>query len=77
VHGKALSSLDCLLDPMTQDAWSTTSRKAAGSAAGKPRLIDRDTALLVRDQIGYPLAGQFQFKPLWDHVITTDPDLFD
>ena len=46
-------------------------------AAGQPRLIDRDTALLVRGQIGYPLAGQFRFKPLWDHVITTHPDLFD
>jgi hypothetical protein len=46
-------------------------------AVGKPRNIDRETALLVRDQIGYPLAGQFQFKPLWDHVITTDQDLFD
>ncbi len=137
VHGKALSSLDCLLDPITQDAcaffedhskyddyrgvvndieegrrigvalgsnkavilanhglltvggsvaeaawWFVTMERSCEAqllamAAGKPRHIDRETALLVRGQIGYPLAGQFQFRPLWDHVITTDPDLFD
>jgi ribulose-5-phosphate 4-epimerase/fuculose-1-phosphate aldolase len=137
VHGKALSSLDCLLDPITQDAcaffedhskyddyrgvvndveegrrigvalgsnkavilanhglltvggsvaeaawWFVTMERSCQAqllamAAGKPRLIDRDTALLVRGQIGFPLAGQFQFKPLWDHVLLTDPDLLD
>jgi hypothetical protein len=45
-------------------------------AAGVPRRIDRETALLVRSQIGYPLAGQFQFKPLWDYVTAKEPDLF-
>ena len=46
-------------------------------AAGTPKLIDRETALITRGQLGIPIAGQFQFQPLWDHVVATDPDLFD
>ncbi len=40
-------------------------------------LIDRETALITRGQLGIPIAGQFQFRPLWDHIVATDPDLFD
>ncbi|MEV7282547.1 class II aldolase/adducin family protein [Streptomyces sp. NPDC093111] len=46
-------------------------------AAGTPRLIDRDTALLTRGQLGTPLAGWFQARPLWDQITASDPDLFD
>jgi len=137
LHGKAFSSLDVMLDPITQDAcaffgdhgryddyrgvvndieegrrigvalggckavilanhglltvggsvaeaawWFVTMERSCQAqllamAAGKPRLIDRDTALAVRNLLGIPLAGQFQFRPLWDHIIATDPDLFD
>lgn len=137
VHGKALSSLDVMLEPITQDAcaffedhgryddfrgvvndteegrrigvalgaskavilanhglltvggsvaeaawWFVTMERSCQAqllamAAGKPRHIDRETALAVREQTGFPLAGQFQFRPLWDHVVLTDPDLFD
>ncbi len=136
VHGKALSSLDCGLDPITQDAcaffedhgryddyrgvvndidegrrigialgsnkavilanhglltvgesvgeaawWFVTMERSCQAqllamAAGQPRHIDRETALLVRSQIGFPLAGQFQFRPLWDYVTAKEPDLF-
>jgi ribulose-5-phosphate 4-epimerase/fuculose-1-phosphate aldolase len=46
-------------------------------AAGTPKLIDHDTATLVRGQIGGPLAGWFQFRPLWDQIIADSPDLLD
>jgi ribulose-5-phosphate 4-epimerase/fuculose-1-phosphate aldolase len=46
-------------------------------AAGTPKHIDDTTALLVRSQIGGHEAGWFQFRPLWDQVIASDPDLFD
>ncbi len=46
-------------------------------AAGTPKEIDHETASLVRRQIGEPLAGWFQFRPLWDQVIATQPDVFD
>jgi len=45
-------------------------------AAGTPKHIDSDTALLVREQTGHHMAGWFQFRPLWDQIIASDPDLF-
>jgi ribulose-5-phosphate 4-epimerase/fuculose-1-phosphate aldolase len=46
-------------------------------AAGTPTLIDHDTATLVRSQIGTDLAGWFQFRPLWEQVAQTQPDVFE
>ncbi|MFE5935554.1 class II aldolase/adducin family protein [Streptomyces sp. NPDC056470] len=46
-------------------------------AAGTPQLIDRETALITRGQVGTPLAGWFQARPLWDQITASDPDLFD
>ncbi|RJQ73052.1 class II aldolase/adducin family protein [Pseudonocardiaceae bacterium YIM PH 21723] len=44
-------------------------------SAGTPKLIDRETALLTRDQLGSPLAGWFQAQPLYDQIQVSDPDL--
>lgn len=46
-------------------------------AAGEPKLIDAETARMVRDQISGPLPGWFQFRPLWDQITAEQPDLFD
>ncbi|MEU4272899.1 class II aldolase/adducin family protein [Streptomyces sp. NPDC026092] len=46
-------------------------------AAGTPQLIDRETALVTRGQVGTHLAGWFQARPLWDQITASDPDLFD
>ncbi|MFI8480226.1 class II aldolase/adducin family protein [Pseudomonas sp. NPDC078700] len=46
-------------------------------AAGTPKLIDHETALGVRAQVGSSYAGWFQARPLWDQIIHSDPDLFD
>ncbi|PYC65903.1 class II aldolase/adducin family protein [Streptomyces tateyamensis] len=46
-------------------------------AAGTPKLIDRETALTTRAQLGTHLAGWFQARPLWDQITASDPDLFD
>ncbi|MFC9428033.1 class II aldolase/adducin family protein [Streptomyces sp. NPDC056987] len=46
-------------------------------AAGIPHHIDHDTAVMVREQIGGSLAGWFQFRPLWDQVVATSPEMFD
>ncbi|TSB22800.1 class II aldolase/adducin family protein [Streptomyces benahoarensis] len=46
-------------------------------AAGTRYLIDRETALQVREQIGTPLSGWFQLRPLWDQITEDQPDLFD
>lgn len=46
-------------------------------AAGTPKLIDRETALITREQVGSHLAGWFQARPLWDQITVSDPDLFN
>lgn len=46
-------------------------------AAGKPVLIDHDSALVTRGQIGSRLAGWFQFQPLWNWITRLEPDLLE
>lgn len=47
------------------------------SAAGQTVLIDPDQAALTHSQVGHPLAGRFNFKPLLDRVLREEPDLLD
>ncbi|MFD8749935.1 class II aldolase/adducin family protein [Kitasatospora sp. NPDC059577] len=44
-------------------------------AAGTPKHIDRETALITRGQVGSGLAGWFQAQPLFEQIGATDPDL--
>jgi ribulose-5-phosphate 4-epimerase/fuculose-1-phosphate aldolase len=46
-------------------------------AAGTPHHINHEFATYTREQTGYPLAGWFQFQPLWQDICRTDPDLFE
>jgi len=46
-------------------------------AAGTPQEIGHEYATYTREQTGYPLAGWFQFQPLWQEICRTDPELFD
>jgi len=46
-------------------------------AAGTPKLISDEAATRTRRQIGGHAAGQFQFQPLWDDLMVTDPDVLD
>lgn len=46
-------------------------------AAGTPKHIKHEYAAYTRDQTGHPLAGWFQFQPLWQEICRTDPELFD
>ncbi|WPB88534.1 class II aldolase/adducin head domain-containing protein [Streptomyces malaysiensis] len=43
-------------------------------AAGAPKHIDRDTASLVRGQIGGHIAGWVQAQPLFDRITAAEPD---
>jgi ribulose-5-phosphate 4-epimerase/fuculose-1-phosphate aldolase len=47
------------------------------SAAGTPVHIDPEQAALTYSQIGYPLAGRFNFQPLLDRIVRAQPDLLD
>jgi ribulose-5-phosphate 4-epimerase/fuculose-1-phosphate aldolase len=46
-------------------------------AAGEPKRINHEYATYTREQTGFPLAGWFQFQPLWQDICASDPDLFD
>ncbi len=55
----------------------TCQAQLLAEAAGKPISIDRENALLTRAQVGNPLAGWFQFQPLWQMITKAQPDLFE
>lgn len=55
----------------------TCQAQLMAEAAGKPIPIDRENALLTREQVGTHMAGWFQFQPLWQRIIKEQPDLFD
>jgi ribulose-5-phosphate 4-epimerase/fuculose-1-phosphate aldolase len=46
-------------------------------AAGQPVKIDAANAAETRHQIGTPMAGWFQFQPLWARIIREQPDLLE
>jgi ribulose-5-phosphate 4-epimerase/fuculose-1-phosphate aldolase len=46
-------------------------------AAGTPISIDDETAEFTRKEVGSHYAGWLSFRPLWDQIITQQPDLFD
>ena len=49
----------------------------AAMAAGEPIEIRHEYAQYTFEQTGGPLAGWFQFQPLWQEICRTDPELFD
>ncbi len=46
-------------------------------AAGEPRKIPSETAKNTYALVGSPLAGWFQFQPLWQRISRAHPDLFE
>ncbi len=46
-------------------------------AAGTPKLIGHDVALVTRETVGTELAGWFSFQPLYSVIIAEQPELLD
>jgi ribulose-5-phosphate 4-epimerase/fuculose-1-phosphate aldolase len=46
-------------------------------AAGTPRLIDDQNALLTREQLGTPYFGWVAFQPLFNRIVKEQPDLLE
>ena len=46
-------------------------------AAGTPRLIGHEEATQTRGQVGYELAGWFQFQPIMERIRRDNPDIAD
>ena len=46
-------------------------------AAGKPKPIAHDAALVAQKQVGNPRTAWFQYQPLYDLIVREQPDLLD
>jgi ribulose-5-phosphate 4-epimerase/fuculose-1-phosphate aldolase len=46
-------------------------------AAGKPKPIAHEAALVAQKQVGNPRTAWFQYQPLWDLIVREQPDLLD
>ena len=50
---------------------------AAAGHGSTPFRIDAEQAAATRGQVGFELAGWFQFQPIWERISADHPDLFD
>ena len=50
---------------------------AAAGHGSKPFQIDAEEAAATRGQVGFELAGWFQFQPIWERISKDNPDIFD
>jgi len=55
----------------------TCQAQLLAEAAGKPLLISDEAAAATFNLVGSSMAGQFQFKPLYDVITAEQPDMFD
>jgi ribulose-5-phosphate 4-epimerase/fuculose-1-phosphate aldolase len=55
----------------------TCQAQLLAEAAGKPISIGHEDATLTRSQTGHNLAGWFQFQPLWDEIVRSEPDFLE
>jgi ribulose-5-phosphate 4-epimerase/fuculose-1-phosphate aldolase len=62
--------------------WFITMERSAqvqlsATACGQPILIDHDTAVLTRAQLGNELAGWINFQPLFQEIVREETDMFE
>jgi ribulose-5-phosphate 4-epimerase/fuculose-1-phosphate aldolase len=55
----------------------TCQAQLLAEAAGIPVLIDRDQAEKTAPQVGPPMAGWRAFQPLYDWIVTVQPELLE
>jgi ribulose-5-phosphate 4-epimerase/fuculose-1-phosphate aldolase len=55
----------------------TCQAQLLAEAAGKPKLINHDSATLARHQVGSPYMGWFSFQPLYDMIARLQPDFLN
>ncbi|MBH8575702.1 class II aldolase/adducin family protein [Nostocaceae cyanobacterium CENA369] len=46
-------------------------------AAGRPRIINHETARLAQTQVGSHSSGWFSFQPLYERIVREQPDLLE
>jgi len=63
---------------LERTAQSQLMAYSAGAGHGsKPIQIDAIEAAATRGQVGFELAGWFQFQPIWERISKDNPDIFD
>ena len=51
---------------------------SAATGLGSPPIqIDAEEAAATRGQVGFELAGWFQFQPIWERISKDNPDIFE
>lgn len=55
----------------------TSQSQLMAYAAGTPRQIDHEAARHTYGQVGFELAGWFQFQPIFDRIFADNPDIVD
>jgi ribulose-5-phosphate 4-epimerase/fuculose-1-phosphate aldolase len=55
----------------------TCQAQLLAEAAGTPVHIDADQAEKTAGQVGRPFSGWYSFQPLYDWIVSTQPDLLD
>jgi ribulose-5-phosphate 4-epimerase/fuculose-1-phosphate aldolase len=55
----------------------TSQSQLMAYAAGKPRQITHEAAAATYKQVGYEIAGWFQFQPIFDKIFKDNPDIVD
>jgi hypothetical protein len=50
---------------------------AAAGCGVRPRQIDHREAVQTRGQVGFELAGWFQFQPIFERICRDSPEIFD
>jgi len=70
-------------DTVDSAAWwfltleRTSQSQLMAYAAGTPRQIDDEAARATYKQVGYEIAGWFQFQPIFDRIFKDNPDIVD
>ena len=63
---------------LERTAQSQLMAYAAAAGLGRPPLqIGPQEAAATRGQVGFELAGWFQFQPVWERISRDNPDIFD
>lgn len=58
-------------------AERTCQAQLLAMAAGEPVPITEENARVTADQVGGEIAGMANFSPLWNWIVTEEPDLLD
>ena len=76
--GESVDSAAWWFLTLERTAQSQLMAYSAGAGLGsKPIQIDPEEATATRGQVGFELAGWFQFQPIWERISRDNPDIFD